>query len=115
MEATPPVEDQAPQPTAGAPATTVPAPATAPEPAGTEQQQQQPRRKSSLAERLEEKVEKLWHRTPTPETSVAAKTETEAHHHHKFWPHLGKEGKKGEEVTTPEPLVAPAEGQAQSQ
>ena len=83
------------------------APAMVPEPQATEGK---PRRRSSLAEKLEEKVEKLLHRSPATASGDFAKHETEAHHH-KIWRHMGKERKEvaaGEGVVVP-----PVERQAQ--
>jgi len=71
---------------------------------------EQLRRRSSLAEKLEEKVQKFLHRTPATGSGEAATPVTEAYPH-RFWPHLGKRNK--EDVAPEGAVVPPVASQAQ--
>lgn len=96
----PPAEDQAPQPTAAEVPAAAPAVEATPE-------AEAPKRRESIVDKLEDKVDKILHRrsssverkTKTPEEGAAKK---EKFH----WPHLGKGPAKEEKKPEPEAPAA---------
>ncbi|KAK5451721.1 hypothetical protein LTS15_007981 [Exophiala xenobiotica] len=95
----PPVEGQAPQPTAaefsGAQAVPAPAVEATPAVAAAPGGETTPKRRQSVVDKLEEQVDKLLHRRSSGAEGKEAEQQPKKEGEHKFhWPHLGKEEKK---------------------